>query len=319
MKKNGKKIGKKGKIIIAIVVAILIVAAIVAVVLFNRKKSPDDDLYEDVTYEYTASYYGGVVEAQQTLEVQRDSSKEIDQVYVNVGDEVTAGQALFSYKTDDLTLQLEQAKIELESLGTDITDYNNQITNLTNEMNTADASLKPDYQMQINELNTSLKQTQLSQKTKQAEIDSLQTSINQATVNSTIDGVVKSIASMSSTEGAYITILATGSYQVKGTVDEMNVGMLSEGQTVTIHSRVDDRTWTGTITKIDTEDKAQSNNNNAYVDTSSAEQTTKYYFYVALDDATGLLLGQHVFVEPNVDESMYMIDESDDASEEVSE
>ncbi|SEJ08714.1 HlyD family secretion protein [Lachnospiraceae bacterium A10] len=318
MKQNGKKIGKKGKIIIGIVVALVVVIAIVAAVLFNRKESYDEYVYGDVSYEFEPSYYSGVVEAQQTLEVQRDSSKDIDQVYVKVGDEVTTGQALFSYKTDELTLQLEQAKIELQSLGTDITDYNTQITNLTNEMNAADASLKPDYQMQINELNTSLKQAQLSQKTKQAEIDSIQTSIDEATVNSTIDGVVKSIASMNATEGAYITILATGNYQVKGTVDEMNVGMLSEGQTVTIHSRVDDQVWTGTISKIDTENKAQENNTNSYYYGdmgSGSEQTTKYYFYVALDDATGLLLGQHVYLEPDVDASMYMME--DESYEEI--
>lgn len=313
MKKDGKKMSKKGKIIIGIVIAIIVIAAIVIGILFNRKKSGDDDYYDDISsYEYTASYYSGVVEAQQTLEVQRDSSKDIDQVYVSVGDEVTAGQALFSYKTDDLTLQLEQAKIELQSLGTDITDYTNQITNLTNEMNAADASLKPDYQMQINELNTTLKQTQLSQKTKQAEIDTLTTSISQATVTSSIDGVVKTIASMNATDGAYMTILATGSYQIKATVDEMNVGMLSEGQTVTIHSRVDNQTWTGTISKIDTENKAQTNNTDSYYSGSdSGDQTTKYYFYITLDDATGLLLGQHVFVEPDIDESMYMIDDSE--------
>ena len=91
--------------------------------------------------------------------------------------------------------------------------------------------------------------------------------------------------------------------------------MLSEGQTVTIHSRVDDQVWTGTISKIDTENKAQENNANSYYYGdmgSGSEQTTKYYFYVALDDATGLLLGQHVYLEPDVDASMYMTEEDID-------
>lgn len=315
MKQRMKQLGKKKKLLL-LLGCILIVVLAVVLILFNRKKPEEDTYsYEEVDENaWTPNYYTGVVEAQQTLEVQRDSSKDIDEVYVHVGDEVTVGQSLFSYKTDDTELELEQAKIELQSLGTDISDYNNQITNLTNEMNAADDSLKPDYQMQINELNTSLKQAQLSQKTKQAQIDSLQSAIDQATVTSTIDGVVKSIASTSSTDGAYMTILATGTYQVKGTIDEMNVASISEGQTVTIHSRVDDSTWSGTITKVDTEDKADTSTNSMYADASEGmESATKYYFYIALDDATGLLLGQHVYVEPTY-EDMEM--DTEDASAE---
>ena len=73
---------------------------------------------------------------------------------------------------------------------------------------------------------------------------------------------------------------------------------------VTVHSRVNkDETWQGTITKIDTEDvnKDTTNTNNYYGDygySGSSESATKYTFYVELSSADGLLLGQHVYIEP---------------------
>ena len=46
----------------------------------------------------------------------------------------------------------------------------------------------------------------------------------------------------------FMTILQTGEYRIKGSIDEQNVWMLSEGQEVVIRSRVDStKTWSGTI------------------------------------------------------------------------
>ena len=58
-----------------------------------------------------------------------------------------------------------------------------------------------------------------------------------------------------------MTILATGDYRVKGSIDEQNVYNLSVGQAVVVRSRVDETmTWTGTISAIDTESKIENNN-----------------------------------------------------------
>lgn len=62
-----------------------------------------------------------------------------------------------------------------------------------------------------------------------------------------------------------------------------------------IRSRVDDSTWTGTVTKIDLEHPDNGNNNDYYM--SSGTTATKYPFYISLDSTDGLMLGQHVYVE----------------------
>jgi HlyD family secretion protein len=145
---------------------------------------------------------------------------------------------------------------------------------------------------QISQLNVSVRQAQLSVKTKQVEINQLSADMENATVTSKMDGVVQSI------NGAdyYMVILATGQYHVKGTVDEMNVYALEEGQTVTVHSRVTEDTWTGTITKIENTATADSNSE-SYGSDSSDNSASKYNFYVALDSSDGLRMGQHVYVE----------------------
>jgi HlyD family secretion protein len=71
--------------------------------------------------------------------------------------------------------------------------------------------------------------------------------------------------------------------------------------TVIIRSRLDESvTWSGTLEKIDWENTVSSSNNNYYyMSGDEMTTTTKYPFYVALDDYTGLLLGQHIYIEPD--------------------
>ena len=64
-----------------------------------------------------------------------------------------------------------------------------------------------------------------------------------------------------STSNAYITIMAKGDYRIKATASELTVRSMSEGQSMIIRSRVDDSTWTGTVTKIDLEHPDNGNNN----------------------------------------------------------
>ena len=94
----------------------------------------------------------------------------------------------------------------------------------------------------------------------------------------------------------FMTLLATGNYRVKGKINETNVWTISEGAPVIIRSRIDEnQIWTGSIFKIDFENQITDNNN--YHMGSSGEQSTNYPFYIELDSSSGLMLGQHVFIE----------------------
>ena len=111
----------------------------------------------------------------------------------------------------------------------------------------------------------------------------------------------------SSDDSTYMTILAVGNYRIKGKVSETNVNSLNEGDPVIVRSRVDDsQTWKGTISSIKTDatadDSTESSDEMAYDDSSdgsTGETASKYNFYVKLDDDNGLMMGQHVLVEPD--------------------
>ncbi len=107
----------------------------------------------------------------------------------------------------------------------------------------------------------------------------------------------------SSDSNAFITILATGDYRIKGKVNEQNLSEIQEGEKAIVRSRVDEnQTWSGTFTAVNT-DEAENNNNNMYYGATSTETTSSSYsFYVILDSSDGLLLGQHVYIEKDVGE-----------------
>lgn len=248
--------------------------------------------------------YNGVVEPQEIWEVNKDDTRTIAEVFVAEGDEVAAGAQLFSYDTADLELQVQQAKLELENIGNEISNFNTQIADLQAEKAAAAADQQFEYTTQIQTIQTSIKQSEYDKKSKQAEIDKTQKSIDNSIITSKIAGVVKSINENGTDDSgntvAYMTVLATGEYQIQGTVNEQNLSALSEGQQVLIRSRVDETiTWKGTVNKIDTENTVTSSSNSYSTDSDSTATSSKYNFYVTLDSMDGLILGQHVYIEPD--------------------
>lgn len=327
------------KPIIAIAVIAVLIAGFAGVYgIINAKKAGEeagyieegytDDSIPEEGYEgemgqyadYGAlNLYTGVVEAQKSLEIQKDSSRTVSDIYVEVGDEVAEGDPLFSYKTDDVSLKIEQANIELEGINNNIIQSYTQIDFINKQLAKLDEKKEEDkeqiadYQMQLLEIMSSIKQSEMSAKTKQAEINSLQKSVTNATVTSSINGVVKSINNGTDTSAPFMSIMGTGNFQIKCKVDEMNIYSLQEGMAVTIRSRVDDTTWKGTITKIETGELAKDENGGDYGYNSdegtTSESTSKYYFYVTPENEGSLLLGQHVYVEAGGGE--YIFEEPD--------
>ena len=72
-----------------------------------------------------------------------------------------------------------------------------------------------------------------------------------------------------------------------------------------IVSRTDESIyWLGTVTLVDYENPSQGNSNNMYYGSGSDEMTnsSKYPFYIELDNTDGLILGQHVYLEVEKEE-----------------
>jgi len=307
---------KKKNITIGIVLAIIVIIIIMLCFFLGNKKekSSSDKVYVEKVSTLNSSSMGienrfaGVVEAQESWNINLDSEKTVKEVYVKVGDSVAEGDKLFAYNTEDIASQAAEAKLELESINNDINDYNAQIATLTAEKEAATTEeAKFDYTTQIQSVQNDLKQSQYDLKSKQLDIDNLNQSITNSVVTSKMSGVVKSISSTDNTEASesssFMTILATGDYRVKCFVNEQNMSEIGEGEAMIIRSRVDETaTWNGSIIGIDTE-SPQSNvemDDMMSEDDSTSDDTTsssKYPFYVSLENTEGLMLGQHVFVE----------------------
>lgn len=305
----------KKKVGVIIGVVIVVAAACVGGYFLKNKLSGGSGSSEDKVYvesvadmmkQYTgvSNRYNGVVESQDTYEVKVDSERTVKEIKVEVGDEVKEGDVLLTYDTSDLSTQIKQAKLELEGMQDEIDNYNSQIASLSADRDKAADADKFEYTTQIQTLQNNIQQSKYNMESKQLEIEKFQKKMDDSSVTSKVDGVVKTInekqVDSNGNTVPFMTVLETGDYRVKGSIDEQNVWTLSEGQTVIIRSRVDDTTWSGSISKIDTENPESNSDSSMYMSSSSdssSQSASKYPFYVKLDSADGLILGQHVYVE----------------------
>ena len=325
---------QKNKKWIIVAAAVLIIAA---VLIFRHAGS--GSLNEGTAYVETVenltgqnaslgmiNRYSGVIEPQGTWSVTKNSDVDVEEIFVSEGDEVKEGDVLFVYDTTKYEEDLRQAEIDLERLNNEYDSTVEAIAQLEKEKREASSSEQANYTVQIKEQNLSLKDKELDIEMKEAEIDKLEDNIGNAEVKSGIDGVVKKIneggSSSDSGDNSFITVMKVGNYRVKGTVNEQNIGDLYVDAPVIVHSRVNDNTWKGTITKIDTDNAVTSEGGNFMGMNSEGSKSTSYPFYVELENSEGLIMGQHVYVEPDLDQGeegtsegiwlpSYMVDQTD--------
>ncbi|MBR2258140.1 MAG: efflux RND transporter periplasmic adaptor subunit [Blautia sp.] len=291
------------------------------------------------------NWYAGVVEPQSTLKVNIESGRKVTEVKVAVGDHVAEGDLLFEYDLSSMQDDLRQLQLDLDRLKNEAMSLNENINELTQQRDKADANSQLSYTISIETAKMDLRKNQYSQQEKQNQIDKLISSTDNTEVRATMAGVIQKIdtSKLSATDdgdsvsdmsdydsdsqdsNAFITILATGNYRVKGTVNEQNRREIVEGDPVIIRSRADEnQIWHGTMGKIDEQNAKQNDSDSFFGMTSSSGQTssTSYPFYVDLDNSDDLMLGQHVYIERDEGQSertgiwiseFYLVDADSDA------
>lgn len=304
------------KKIIALVAAVVVLAAAGGGIWLHHRKTAETEsaaaVYVSTVAELNAANpdlttlcYSGVTEAQETKEIKADTSKTIAETYVKEGDTVKKGTPLFLYDVASMQLDLEQGQIEVEQLNNQIASYQEQIQQLESEKTNADADQQLSYTTQIQSLQTDIDKAQYDIKVKNIALQKQQNAIDNAKVTAEMDGIVKTVKTPEAMQAdgtdVIMTITASGNYRIKGTLSEQQLGMVSTGEKMVIRSRIDpEQYWTGTVTEIGTEAEQNSNNDMTYGSSSSDNTASKYAFYIKLDKADGLLLGQHVLIEPDV-------------------
>lgn len=249
--------------------------------------------------------FAGMVEAGESVQVEKDEQLKVKELLVSAGDRVTEGQILFTYDVELMSLDLDKLRLELEQMKAAMDTKTHQIEDLEKEKAKAGKDDQLSYTLQIQELQIDLTETGLNITAKEKEIARMETLLEKDRVLSPVSGRVQKINENGGYDDygnplPFLSIQQTETYRVKGNINEQNAAALSPGMPVTIRSRVDDSYWTGVVDYIDWENPVKSENNYYYDMSMGGEmsQTSKYPFYVVLDDDEGLKLGQHVFIEP---------------------
>ncbi len=318
--KNGSKSKK------AVLIVVLIATAIAAGLLLwkfvfrgSGGEVSGNKAYVDTVANWTGAGSGlgvvdrfaGVVESQETWSVNQNPDVAVKEIHVTVGQKVKKDEPLFTYDVEEYQAKLDQANIDRERLLNEQKTLQDTLEQLKKDKAKAAASEQADYTVRIQEQEISIKQKELEIASKQTEIEKISLNMANATVTSEIDGVIKSINKggnsqdyfSGESDNAFITVMKTGDLRIKGTVNEQNIQALSEQMPVIVYSRAGNATWRGIVSKIDTENTVQQTGGYASYDTGSETSSSKYPFYVELEDGTGLMMGQHVYLEPDLGQS----------------
>ena len=179
-----------------------------------------------------ANASSGVVVAQKEIKVERDSSRKIKQLNVEVGQEVKSGEVLFTYDMEDMQLTIDKAKLEIEQMKNNVKDLTTQISQLEKEKKSAPTSEQLSYTVQIQALEADKKEAEYNITVKQKELDAMTSGSGTANVTAPVDGKVQAInengTDSSGNAAAYITLVQDGAYRVK------NVKVLKNGKYVDI-------------------------------------------------------------------------------------
>lgn len=250
--------------------------------------------------------FAGVVVSENAVEITRDTDKQIEELYVAVGDTVRINEKLFEYDTDTLSLSIDKQELEMDKLEQQVKDLNTQIKDLEKQIKTEkakkeknqDKQLLASLDIQLRSVKADHTQATYDKQSLQAEINYNKDMLKNAVVRSPIKGTVRAIDENGS---PYITIQQDGAYQVKGTLNELslNAGVM-EGASVTILSRTDPTAyWTGEVSLVDYTNAGSNDYDEMFGGGGGDGMSTSssYPFYITLEDTDGLLLGQHVYIQ----------------------
>ncbi len=291
-----------------IIGAALIVAALVLFLALRGGGSSAGGVYVQSVRDLSGGIgsvhqFSGVAESQKTEKIARDAQKTVKEIHVAAGDSVKKGDKLFSYDTELMQLDVQQAQLEIESIQTSINTANSQIAQYQRERQSASGTERMSYDAQIQQLQAEVNSSTYQLKTKQVELDRLKQGLENADVLAPADGTIDKVGTIEEpldAENTMVTLRNGGDLRIKGSVSEQNVMSISVGDPVIVRSRVDkDVTWAGTIDAIDTGSAQQSEESGMVMDGGNADRASFYSFYVNLEEDDGIIMGQHVIIEPD--------------------
>lgn len=151
-----------------------------------------------VTPEMNLEKFSGIVTSGNVTAVKRQDGRQIANVAVKKGDQVTAGQLLFTYDADSTRNDLERENLELQQLQNTISAKTAEKNQLLADKKKAKADEQLDYTLKIQDADTDLREAQYNLSLKQKEISKTQSLLSDLSVSAPISGTVTHVGSTSS-------------------------------------------------------------------------------------------------------------------------
>ena len=289
------------------VAVVVVVGAISAMVLSNMNSTTEPKEVAPIVQQAkegsiaSSVLLTGTVTANSEQYVYYDATKgDLESVLVNVGDQVTVGQALVQYKSAEAQANYDAAVRAVNKADRQIYDLqtNGATVEKTGDEETDNKSLASAQRT----VDSQLADLRDARSDAVDNMNKAQALLNAATVTSTVEGTVVEVnrdvsKSTTGTNQTLVHIVSNGSLQIKGELSEYNLANLSVGQEVTITSKVyPDKKWTGKISYISNypKDGQQASSTN----TGGAASSAKYPFTVDITSEIGdLKQGFSVSVE----------------------
>lgn len=289
------------------VAVVVVVGAVSAMILSNLNSTTEPTEVAPIVQQAkegsiaSSVLLTGTVTANSEQYVYYDATKgDLESVLVNVGDQVTVGQALVQYKSAEAQANYDAAVRAVNKADRQIYDLqtNGATVEKTGDEETDNKSLASTQRT----VDSQLADLRDARSDAVDNMNKAQALLNAATVTSTVEGTVVEVnrdvsKSTTGTNQTLVHIVSNGSLQIKGELSEYNLANLSVGQEVSITSKVyPDKKWTGKISYISNypKDGQQTSSTN----TGGAASSAKYPFTVDITSEIGdLKQGFSVSVE----------------------
>ena len=239
-----RSIGSK---IFILIIAVLIVLGIVRAVQLQSKTTDDEEAVLTNVKTQTVALgsvemttpLAGRIQAKDTINVMPLASGEVKQVFVEVGDTVTAGQTLFTINSDQADIQYQQAQLNIKNLEDSLALIQTNLDR-TKTLYEAGAAAKTDVEQLENTYNSTKIQLDQARLSAQQASDALG--------YYTVTVVAGGLAGQSM---AAVVISDTSVLELSASLSEYLISSVKVGDTVNVSiESASDEPFTGTITQI---------------------------------------------------------------------
>lgn len=285
---------------ILIFTALIAAAAVIFAGCGSSDKAADKGsaLSDELAALGSVNRFAGVVVAGGEDRIDKQADRNIAYVAVSVGDDVAKDQVLFAYDGAQAQSAYDKAAIELAQLRLSLDSYYEQRSQLEAEKASADGNTQLEYTIQIQEVDTSIREAGYNITVKEKEVQNLEAALYTLEIKAPAAGKVQSINTAGTDGAPFMVISRTDALKIKTYINEENISELTPGASVIIRSRTTSDTWTGKVNMIDS-DNPQTNSDSADSSENGSDvvKSSKYPVYITLDSSKNLMLGQHVYVE----------------------